>query len=124
MTHCPNCGTAWLLGTDTCAHCGYVRPGASSWPPTPLGQISLPPPPVPPLITGKFWGDMILGVSMSLASFAIFCLGFIVMPILYFSYRAQYPVVARGIGYWLLGGIVVLLGALSICLHLVDGTGH
>ena len=128
VSSCPNCGTKWTDTTMVCPNCGYLRPAEASWPPPPtgLGQRPISPliPLVPKLVTGTVWGDITLGVSITLASFVIYCLGLIVMPILYFSLRAQYPIFTRGIGYGLLGGAVIALGALGVCLYTVNGTGH
>jgi len=121
LSHCPNCGTEWPTGIEVCPDCGYVRPGALSWPPAPIGRVEtqLPPmsPQMPRLVTGKVWGDVMLGVGITLASYVVYCLGLIVMPILYFSLRPQHPAFARGIGYGLLGGIVIALGALGVCFY-------
>ena len=128
LSHCPNCRTEWSGEVTVCPNCGYVRPSEMSWPPAPTGQGQVPLPPrmpfVPKLVTGKVWGDISLGISITLASFVVYCLGLIVMPILYFSLRAQYPVFARGIGYGLLGGALIALGALGVCLYTIDGINH
>ncbi len=125
VSSCPNCGTEWTGEATVCPNCGYIRPSEASWPPAPtgLGQQPLPPrmPLVPKLVTGKVWGDITLGIAITLASLVTYCVGLIAMPILYFSLRAQYPVFARSIGYGLLGGVVVLLGALGVCLYWVSG---
>jgi len=116
ISHCPNCGTEWPTGAEACPHCGYRRSDLASWPPTPEGFITPPLPPEPRLVTGKAWGDMTLGVGITFASFIPYCLGMLVMPILYFTLRRNYPYFGRGIGYGLLVGFVVLAGALAWCL--------
>lgn len=114
---CPNCGTAWPPGAAVCPHCGYIRPGVPAWPPPPMGVVAPPTPPAPKLVTGKAWGDMTLGIGLSFVSNFLGGAGFIVMPILYFTLRAQYPIFSRGIGYGFLAGLVLLLGAIGVCLY-------
>jgi hypothetical protein len=114
---CPNCHVAWPEGASVCPHCGYVRSAPSVWPPPPSQLIGVPhsPPPGPKLVTGKVWGDLTLGIGISFASNFFYCLGLLVMPILYFMLRANYPVFARGIGFGFVAGLVLLLGALVWC---------
>ena len=116
-TVCPNCGQAWPPGAAVCPHCGFVRPGASAaWPPPPGGLVAPPPPPVSKLVTGRAWGDITLGIGLSVVSCFLLGLGFILMPILYFTLRPKYPVFARGLGYGFLAGVALLLGAFALCL--------
>jgi len=75
-----------------------------------------PQPPLPTLLTGAAWGDMTLGIGISFVS-NFFCLGFIVMPILYFTLKMKYPIFSRGIGYGFLAGVVLLLGAFGVCVY-------
>ena len=112
---CPNCGTAWPPDVNVCPNCGYIRPGVPAWPPPPTGLAAMPPPTLPRLVTGKAWGDMTLGIGISFLSNAVVCLGLLVMPILYFTLRPNYPVFARGIGFGILAGLVLLLGAFVVC---------
>jgi len=119
-THCPNCGTAWPVGVDVCAHCGFVR--APAWPPAPTGQ----PPPLPPaprLLTGAAWGDMTLGVVIGLGSNLFYGLGLVIAPILYFVLRPKYPIFTRGIGYGYLAVVALLLGAAAWCFYSVSQHG-
>lgn len=113
---CPNCGTDWPQDATVCPHCGYIRPLAPAWPPPPAGLVAPPPPPVPRLVTGKVWGDMTLGIGLSFVSNFLACAGFVVMPILYFTLKPNYPVFARGIGYGTLAGLVLLAGAFAVCM--------
>ncbi len=76
-----------------------------------------PPPPARRLVTGAAWGDVTLGLAMSFVSNFLYCLGLLVMPILYFSFRVQYPHFARGIGYGFLGCVALLLGMLLWCSY-------
>jgi len=114
---CPNCGTAWPPDVNVCPHCGYIRPLAPAWPPPPtsIGVAALPPSLTPKLVTGKAWGDVTLGIGLSFVSNFLGGVGLVVMPILYFTLRAQYPTFARGIGYGLLAGLALVLGALVWC---------
>ena len=112
---CPNCGTPWPPGATVCPHCGYLRSSLPAWPPPPAGVVSPYPPPVPRLVTGKVWGDLTLGIGLSFASNFLGCAGFVVMPILYFTLKPNYPAFARGIGYGTLAGLALLLGAVIVC---------
>ena len=118
---CPNCGTAWPPDVTVCPHCGYVRPGVPAWPPPPTGVRPLPPPPVPKLVTGKVWGDVMLGFIISLGANFVYCLGLLVMPILYFTLRPNYPAFARGLGFGTLAGLILLLGAFVWCFGGIPG---
>ena len=115
---CPNCGTSWPPEATVCPDCGYIRPSIPAWPPPPTGPgaVASPPPPAPRLVTGKAWGDVTLGIGLSLVSYFLACAGFLVMPILYLTLKPKYPVFARGIGYGLLVGMALLLGAFVWCL--------
>lgn len=124
MTHCPNCGTAWPPNAPVCPHCGWTPPPPpdspppvppAPWPPPMAGYSPPSPPPVPKMVTGAAWGDMTLGISLSFLSCFLGGLGFVLMPILYFSLREQYPVLMRGIGYGFLAGAALLLGAIAWC---------
>lgn len=122
MTHCPNCGTVWTPGATACPHCGWQPPG-SAWPPAPVGGF-VPPPPPPPkgrLLTGRVWADVTLGVVVTLLSSLLRGLGLVVMPILYFVLRPNFPVFARGIGYGLLGVGLLILGAIAWCFASIFG---
>ena len=112
---CPNCGMPWPPDAPVCPNCGYVRPDIPSWPPSPDTLAGAPAAPPVKLVTGHAAGDMLLGVGISLASFFV-GIGIIVMPILYFTLRRPYPVLARGLGFGWLAGTTLLLGALAICL--------
>ena len=115
---CPNCGTPWPSGATVCPNCGFIRPAVPAWPPPPVG-VAAPygvPPPVPKLVTGKAWGDITLGIGLSFLSNFLACTGFLVMPILYFTLRPNYPTFARGLGYGTLAGLVLLLGAFVYCM--------
>lgn len=112
---CPNCGTAWPPDVNVCPNCGYIRPGLPAWPPPPAGVIAPPPPPISKLVTGKAWGDVTLGIGLSFLSNFVACLGLLVMPILYFTLKPNYPTFARGIGFGILAGLVLLLGAVIVC---------
>ena len=113
---CPNCKMSWPLGAGVCPHCGYLRSSIPAWPPPPTSIVPLPAPPGPKLVTGAAWGDLTLGIGLSFASNFLYCLGFLVMPILYFTLKPNYPVFARGIGHGTLAGLVLLLGALLWCV--------
>lgn len=78
------------------------------------------------MVTGKTWGDVTLGLTLSFLSNFLFCAGFVVMPILYFTLKPKYPPFARGIGFGTLAGLITLvvgvialvvglLGALATC---------
>lgn len=126
LSHGPNCGTVWTPGATVCPHCGGQPPG-SVWPPAPVGGFvpvggvvpALPSPPRPPgqLITGKAWADLILGLVATLLSSFLGGLGLVVMPILYFVLRPNFPVFARGIGYGLL--VMLLLGAVGVVVGIL-----
>ena len=109
---CPNCGASWPSGAAVCPNCGHVLP---AWPPPPAGFVAAPPP-APRLVTGKVWGDLALGGGLSFLSGFLALLGFVVMPVLYFTLKPKYPVFARGIGYGLLAALVVVLGAFALCV--------
>jgi len=82
------------------------------WPPPPEGT---PPPPAPPagkLITRSQTGDFALGPVLSVASFFVMCLGFLVTPILYLAVYRTYPAFARGLGW---GWVLTVLGATAVC---------
>ena len=113
ITPCPNCGAHWPPGAGVCPNCGYVRP---AWPPPPAGRVTPSLPPVSKLVTGKDWGDLTLGVSLSFLSNFLACIGFVLMPILYFTLKPKYPVFARGLGYGTLAGLVLILGAFAVCV--------
>ena len=113
---CPNCRAAWPGGVTVCPNCGYVRPAPPAWPPPPSNLFVQPPaPPVPKLVTGKVWGDLTLGIGLSFASNFLACVGLVVMPILYFTLKPNYPVFARGIGYGIVAGLALILGAVVWC---------
>ena len=118
ITPCPNCGAPWPPGAGVCPNCGFVRP---AWPP-PAGRVA-PAPPVPRLITGKAWGDLTLGIGLSFLSNFLAGAGFLLMPVLYFTLKRNYPVFARGIGYGILAGLALLLGAFAFCLYSLSGSG-
>ncbi len=129
---CPNCGAPWPPEANVCPNCGHILPAG---PPPPAG-LGAAPPPAPKLVTGRAWGDLTLGIALSLLTLGsapavltlawdadygfglsglIACVGFVVMPVLYFRLRPKYPVFARGIGYGLLASLVVFLGAFALC---------
>jgi hypothetical protein len=112
---CPNCGLPWPPDATVCPNCGFIRSSTASWPPPPSGFVPTPLPPVPRLVTGKAWGDVTLGLGISVLSNFLGGLGFLVMPILYFVLRPNFPVLARGIGFGILAGIALALGALVWC---------
>ena len=113
---CPNCAMPWPGNALVCPNCGYIGPAVPAWPP-PIAGMEIPfAPPAPMLVTGKVWGDMTLGIVISFLSSNFAGIGYIVMPILYFTLRAKYPVFARGIGFGLLPGLVLILGALTWCI--------
>jgi len=114
---CPNCGQPVTPDAKLCPNCGMVLP-AAAWPPAPQGMPPAPQIPVTPtLVTGKAWGDITLGVILSLIACAAGGIGFIVMPILYFTLRRQNPVFARGMGFGLLAGIALVLGIFGLCIY-------
>lgn len=120
-THCPNCGTAWPAGVGVCPHCGFIRP---AWPPAPTGQQQ-PPSPLPPrLLTAAAWGDLTLGLVICFGANLCFGLGVVVSPILYIILRPKYPVLARGIGYGILAGVALILGAVAWCFYSIFGGGN
>ena len=150
---CPNCGTPWPPGTAAvCPHCGYVRP---AWPPPPVGFVG----PRPhssaarmeagKLVTGKVRGDVMLGFSISAALCLMtlslmtgygslfhgnlgWGLGLLAPPVLYFVLRPRYPALARGLGWGVITGFILLpftvvavlvalaLGVLALC----NTSGH
>ena len=112
---CPNCGMPWPPEAPVCPNCGYVRPEIPSWPPSPGGQPGLSATLPPKLATGNATGDIMLGIGVGLASFAV-GIGILAAPVLYFVLRGSYPVLARGLGFGWLAGVVLLLGAFAICL--------
>lgn len=116
---CPNCRAVWPAGAQVCPNCGYIAsPGPAAWPPPPSNLVSPSPfsqPQGPKLVTGKIWGDIILGMGLSFASNFLACIGLVVMPILYFTLKANYPIFARGIGYGFIAGLALLLGAVVWC---------
>ena len=115
---CPNCGQPWPENAPACPNCGFLRPTGSSWPPAPQGAAV--PSPVPPrLVTGKAAGDIVLGLFLSLLSFALAGLGVILMPVLYFVFQPRFPVFARGIGFGWLTGMALILGAVAVCFAVV-----
>lgn len=123
MTHCPNCGTPWPNGAAVCPHCGWQQPNAA-WPPAPVGGfVQPPPPPMPRLVTGRAWADLTAGIFTTLMTSFIGGLGIVVMPVLYFIIKPNYPVFARGIGYGILGVFALMLGALAWCFATVF-SGH
>lgn len=115
LSSCPNCEAPWLPGAAACPNCGYLQASVPAWPPPPTGFVAPPPPLEPQLVTGKAWGDVTLGLGISFLSNFLYCLGFIVMPILYFTLKPKYPLFTRGIGYGTLVGLVLLLGAVVYC---------
>ena len=113
---CPNCGRPWPANAPACPNCGLLRPAV--WPPSPSGSAA--PSPVPPrLVTGKAAGDIVLGLLLSLLSFALAGLGVVLMPILYFVFQPRFPVFARGIGFGWLTGMALILGAVAVCFAVV-----
>ena len=123
---CPNCGTLWSSGASVCPHCGYMYSPLAAWPPSITGVTPILLPDAAQTVTGKAWGDVTLGLALSLLSILLACIGLIVMPILYFTLKAKYPYFARGLGFGTLAGLIVmvvgvialaagLLGALSTC---------
>ena len=147
---CPNCGTPWPPGTAAvCPNCGCVRP---VWPPPPAGFVApryvgkpaAGPLAAGPLVTGAVGGDVTLGLSISIAICLVslslmtgygslfrgnlgWGLGLLAPPVLYFVLRPRYPAVARGLGWGVLTGCILLpfaviavlaalaLGILSLC---------
>jgi len=141
---CPNCGTPWPPGAGICPHCGFLRP---VWPPPPVGFVAprrTAGPLTGKLVTGKAGGDVLLGLAISVSSCLVtlslmagyhsllpaslgWALGLLVAPVLYFVLRPHYPAVARGVGWGVLIGFVVLplvvvavlvavaLGILALC---------
>ena len=109
---CPNCGQLWPENAPVCPNCGFLRPAV--WPPVPIGQASVAPPP-PRLVTGSATGDIMFGLGISIVSYAVFGLGLVLLPILYLTLSSRFPVFARGLGYGLLGGIALAFGAFLIC---------
>jgi hypothetical protein len=120
---CPNCHTAWPEGASVCPHCGYVpSPALAFWPPPPSKFQGIPqPPPGPKLVTGKVWGDVTFGLSLSFLSNFLYCIGFLVMPILYFTLKPKYPAFARGIGFGTLAGLIVLVVGVIISIAVLLG---
>ena len=141
---CPNCGTPWLPGANVCPHCGYLRPGIPTWPPPPTGFAPPSLLPAANLVTGKVEGDVMFGLAISVASCFVtlslmtgyhslfpanlgWGLGLLAPPILYFILRPRYTALARGLGWGVLTGCIVLpfavvavlvalaLGVLSLC---------
>ncbi len=141
---CSNCGAPWPPGVNVCPHCGYVRLALPAWPPAPLGFAAPSPMPAADLVTGKVGGDVMLGLAISAASCLLtlslmtgyhsllpasfgWGVGLFVPPILYFILRPRRPALARGLGWGVLTGCIVLpfavvavlvalaLGALSLC---------
>lgn len=141
---CPNCGTPRLLGARVCPHCGAAGLGLPSWPPAPLGFV--PPAPLPDagLVTGKERGDVLLGLwvsaGLTYASLALttgflsllpadrrWLLGLFVTPVLYLALRPRHRALARGLGFGVMTGCLLLpvvavvalvvlgLGVLNLC---------
>lgn len=75
-------------------------------------------PPLPPnrLLTGRAWSDMTLGILLTFFSVFVVGIGLIAMPILYFMLRATFPMFTRGIGYGLLGALMVTSGIFVLLL--------
>ena len=87
-----------------------------------------PPPPKPPLppsrlLTGQEWSDVTLGIAITFLSVFVVGIGLIGMPIFYFALRAVYPAFTRGIGFGLLGVLVVILGIAALLLLGIAGSG-
>lgn len=119
---CPNCGNPAFVGTPICANCGASLPPApppAPWPPPPTGQAPLAPyvSPGPNLVTGRVWGDVLLGVGLTILSICIGGVGLIAMPIVYVLTRFKYKAFGMAIGYTLLLAFVLVLGALALCFY-------
>lgn len=121
---CPNCGQPWPPEVPVCPNCGYLRPAGSSWLPTPGGQPATRPRLPSKLVTGSATGDVLLGLGISALTFVSLGIGFLVIPILYFLMRRQYPVFARGLGFGWIAGTALLLGALAVCIGLLSQSGQ
>ena len=146
---CPGCGTPNPPGARVCPHCGAARLAAHAWPPAPVGFVPPAPPPDSGLVTGSERGDVLLGLwasaALSYAALALssgflsllpagrgWLLGLLVTPALYLTLRPRFRALARGLGFGVLTGCVVLpvlavfalvvlgLGVLSLC----SGNGH
>lgn len=136
---CPNCGTPRLLGARVCPHCGAAGLGLSSWPPAPLGFV--PPVPLPDagLVTGKEAGDVLLGLwisaGLTYASLALttgflsllpanrgWLLGLFVTPVLYLALRPHFRALARGLGFGVMTGCL-LLPVVAVVALVVLGLG-
>lgn len=116
---CPNCGNAVSADVTVCPNCGAILPPFSAQPVWPPPPGSAPPslPPAQKLITSSTAGDVILGLVVSIASLFVGGIGFIAAPILYFVLRPTHPMFARGLGYGVLTGVVLLLGAFALCFY-------
>lgn len=146
---CSNCGTPRLPGAKVCPHCGAAGLGLPSWPPAPLGFVPPARPPDVGLVTGKEGGDVLLGLwvssTLTYAALALatgflsllpanggWLLGLFVTPVLYLALRPRFRALARGLGFGVLTGCLVLpvlalvalvvlgLGVLSLC----SANGH
>ena len=113
MSHpCANCGEPVDAEQRICPHCGREQP-----PPLPLLEGKrLPGEPMGRLLTGMAWLDILLGIIAAFGSLFLWGIGLLAAPILYFVLRPSYPIFARGIGYGMLGFVVILLGLLALCL--------
>ena len=147
---CPNCGSPWPPGAGVCPDCGFVRP---AWPPPPVGFVAPPPPAARllagKLVTGAVGGDVTLGLSISIAICLVslslmtghgslfrgnlgWGLGLFAPPVLYLALRPRYPALARGLGWGVLTGCILLpfaviavLAALALgILALCNTNGH
>ena len=60
---CANCGMPWPGDSEFCPNCGYIRLAVPVWPPAPVLEM----PAVlrrPKLLTGRVWGDFLLGAAV------------------------------------------------------------
>jgi hypothetical protein len=121
MKTCPNCGAEFTEQRAYCEHCGAALPAVDAsagqvWPPPPAGQRPPNPELAIKLVTRHRYGDVALGIVVCLASMIAYCIGLIVMPVMYFKMRSTYPYFTRGIGIGLIIVTLGVLGFLATCI--------
>ena len=117
MKSCPRCGSAIEQLSRRCSQCGIdvIDP---VWPPSVQGNL----PPilvVQPLKTGAVWGDIAFGIVSTIALFAFFGLGILLIPVVYSFESKDHPVFAKAIAWSYLG----VLAGLFALFYLTEAMG-
>jgi len=112
---CPYCNQQVDAAATRCPNCGAVIPRENVWPPPSGSMQPVPQHQQPELMTTVVWGDVVLGIAVSVGLYMLWNIGVVAIPILYALLRKKYPIFSRSLGWCYIVPLILLGGVFLAC---------